>query len=71
MLNLTLDACAEVSNVATHINECLRLHENFNKMLSIQDSLVGDSAPRILAPGMSYFHSNRYLKHLRGFQIKL
>ena len=46
-----IDACAEVSNVATHINECLRLHENFNKMLSIQNSLIGDSAPRILAPG--------------------
>jgi len=48
------DACAEVSNVATHINECLRLHENFNKMLSIQNSLIGDSAPRILAPGRKF-----------------
>eukprot|EP00112_Aurelia_sp_Birch-Aquarium-sp1_P004336 Seg149.3 transcript_id=Seg149.3/GoldUCD/mRNA.D3Y31 product="Rho guanine nucleotide exchange factor 39" protein_id=Seg149.3/GoldUCD/D3Y31 len=46
------DACMEVSKVATHINECLRLHENFNKMLSIQNSLVGDGAPRILAPGL-------------------
>ena len=53
--SFNVDACAEVSKVATHINECLRLHENFNKMLCIQNSLVGDGAPRILAPGSSYW----------------
>eukprot|EP00795_Rhopilema_esculentum_P011596 gene11595-21833_t len=64
------DACAEVSKVATHINECLRLHENFNKMLSIQNSLVGDGAPRILAPdSAALIHSPP--RHLMNIQILL
>ncbi len=46
------DACAEISKVATHINECLRQHENFNRMLVIQNSFIGDGAPKILAPGI-------------------
>lgn len=45
------DAFEKISKVATHINECVRQHENFHKMLSIQNSFTGSTAPKILAPG--------------------
>ena len=45
------EAAEEISNVASHINENIRQRENFQKMLSIQNSLTGEGAPKILAPG--------------------
>ena len=45
------EATVEINKVAHHINENIRQHENFQKMLSIQNSLTGEGAPKILAPG--------------------
>eukprot|EP00794_Sanderia_malayensis_P017990 gene17990-19786_t len=56
------DACAEVSKVANHINECLRQHENFNRMLGIQKSFNGDGAPKILAPGRKFLREGTLSK---------
>ena len=41
----------EINKVAHHINENIRQRENFQKMLSIQKSLTGVGAPKVLAPG--------------------
>lgn len=41
----------EINKVAHHINENIRQRENFQKMLSIQNALTGEGAPKILAPG--------------------
>jgi len=45
------EATVEINKVAHHINENIRQRENFQKMLSIQNSLTGEGAPKILAPG--------------------
>lgn len=45
------DAYEEIANVTSHINECVRQHENFIKMFAIQNSLVGANTPQILLPG--------------------
>ena len=45
------EATTEINKVAHHINENIRQRENFQKMLSIQNSLTGEGAPKILAPG--------------------
>ena len=44
-------ATVEINKVAHHINENVRQRENFQKMLSIQKSLTGVGAPKVLAPG--------------------
>lgn len=49
--NLTTEATVEINKVAHHINENIRQRENFQKMLSIQNALTGEGAPKILAPG--------------------
>ena len=46
-----LEATVEINKVAHHINENIRQRENFQKMLSIQNALNGEGAPKILAPG--------------------
>ena len=54
MIHLLLqstEATEEIAKVAEHINENIRQHENFQKMLSIQKSFTGEGAPKILAPG--------------------
>ena len=51
------EATVEINKVAHHINENIRQRENFQKMLSIQNALTGEGAPKILAPG-------NYTKHL-------
>ena len=53
-LFLFLDAYDVITNVANHINECVRQHENFQKMLAIQNSFTGNKVPKILEPGL--FH---------------
>lgn len=45
------EATVEINKVAHHINENIRQRENFQKMLSIQNALTGEGAPKILAPG--------------------
>ena len=47
--NLTTEATVEINKVAHHINENIRQRENFQKMLSIQNALTGEGAPKILA----------------------
>lgn len=44
------EATKEVGDVAHHINEHIRQHENFQKMLAIQ-KCFDSSAPKILQPG--------------------
>ncbi|KAJ8299561.1 hypothetical protein KUTeg_023621 [Tegillarca granosa] len=47
------EAATQVSEIATHINDHIRQHDNFQKMLSIQNSF-DSSAPKILAPGREF-----------------
>jgi len=47
-------AYEEIANVTAHINECVRQHENFNRMLTIQNSFVGPKVPQILQPGRRF-----------------
>lgn len=44
------EATRQIAEIASHINEHIRQHENFQKMLTIQNSF-DSSAPKILAPG--------------------
>ncbi|XP_076450012.1 rho guanine nucleotide exchange factor 39-like [Babylonia areolata] len=44
------EATKQIGDIAQHINEHVRQHENFQKMLSIQKSF-DSSAPKILTPG--------------------
>ncbi len=55
-------ASAEVVSVTMHINEHVRRHENFMKMLSIQQSLVGPSIPSILSPARSFIYEGGLMK---------
>ncbi|XP_033112808.1 rho guanine nucleotide exchange factor 39-like [Anneissia japonica] len=48
------EAAKRVSDVAHSINKQLKEHDNFQKMLSIQNCMVGDGAPRILSPGRRF-----------------
>ena len=45
------EAVDQISKVALHINENIRQHENFQKMLSIQNSFSREDAPKLLSPG--------------------
>ena len=47
------DAAKQIGDIAIHINEDVRRHENFQKMLSIQNSF-DSSAPNILEPGREF-----------------
>ena len=47
------DAAKQVGEIACYINEHVRQHENFQKMLSIQNSF-DNSAPNILEPGREF-----------------
>jgi len=48
--------------VTSHINEFVRKHENFQKMLSIQHQLTGDGVPSILTPARSFLAEGRLMK---------
>lgn len=54
-------AAAQIEAIAAHINEYIRQHDNFNKMLSIQNSLTGQM-PGILAPARKFIHEGRLMK---------
>ena len=45
------EAVDQIGTVAIHINENIRQHENYQKMLSIQNSFIREGSPKILAPG--------------------
>ncbi|XP_048780867.2 rho guanine nucleotide exchange factor 39-like [Ostrea edulis] len=47
------EAVQKVSDIATHINNHIKQHENFQKMLSIQ-KCFDKSAPKILTPGREF-----------------
>ena len=55
-------ASAQVAAVASHINEAIRQHESFRRMLSIQNRLTGQCVPGILAPGRQYIREGRVMK---------
>ncbi|XP_071955623.1 rho guanine nucleotide exchange factor 39-like [Antedon mediterranea] len=48
------EATQQVNTIAHNINEQLKEHDNFQKMLSIQNCMVGETAPKILAPGRRF-----------------
>ena len=56
------EAVDQISNVALHINENIRQHENFQKMLSIQNSFCREGAPKLLAPGRVFIKEGTLLK---------
>jgi hypothetical protein len=49
----SVEAAQQTGEIASHINEHMKQHENFQKMLSIQKSF-DSSAPKILAPGREF-----------------
>ncbi|XP_052802295.1 rho guanine nucleotide exchange factor 39-like isoform X2 [Mya arenaria] len=55
------EAAKQVGEIALHINEHVRQHENFQKMLLIQNSF-DSSAPKILAPGREYLKEGKLNK---------
>ncbi|KAJ7390472.1 Rho guanyl-nucleotide exchange factor [Desmophyllum pertusum] len=66
------EATVEINKVAHHINENIRQRENFQKMLSIQNSLTGEGAPKILAPGRLFIKEGPLLKVCsRGSQERM
>ena len=61
-LCLFVAASAQIAAVASHINEHIRQHENFKKMLAIQNSLTGQCVPGILSPGRRFLQEGRLMK---------
>lgn len=59
---LIIVAAAQIESVASHINEYIRQHENFNKMLAIQNSLSGQTVPGIIAPARMFIHEGKLTK---------
>ena len=55
------EAAKQVAEIAHHINEHVRQHENFQKMLTIQNSF-DSSAPNILAPGREFVKEGKLSK---------
>ncbi|XP_050409278.1 rho guanine nucleotide exchange factor 39 [Patella vulgata] len=51
--NLISEAAKQMGEIASHINEHVRQHENFQKMLSIQNSF-DSSAPKLMSPGRQF-----------------
>ena len=55
------EALEQIDNVAWHINEQLREHENNMKMVDIQKSLSG-GFPKIIAPGRKLLKQGNLMK---------
>ena len=55
------EALEQIDNVAWHINEQLREHENSIKMIDIQKSLSG-GFPKIIAPGRKMLKQGNLMK---------
>ena len=60
--SVCLEAVSQVSAVANHINDHIKQQDNFMKMLAIQKSLCGPSAPKILVPGRMFIKEGRLKK---------
>ncbi|XP_046861391.1 FYVE, RhoGEF and PH domain-containing protein 4-like [Xenia sp. Carnegie-2017] len=56
------EAVDQISKMALDINENIRQHENFQKILSIQNSFSRESAPKLLAPGRVFIKEGTLLK---------
>ena len=76
-----VEAVDQISKVALDINENIRQHENFQKMLSIQNSFCREGAPKLLAPGKFKLHMiivkffpntfrTKYQMHILYFSIR-
>ena len=50
-LLMILDTYCKLDEIATHMNECVRQHENFLTMLSIQNRFTGNQRPMLVVPG--------------------
>lgn len=62
------EAAQMMGDVTMGINEYIREHENFEKMLNIQQRLTGANAPRILVPGRRFIREGTLMKVSRkGF----
>ena len=59
------EATSRMSEVTHGINEYIREHENFQKMLLIQNSLTG-TAPKIIVPGRKFIREGTLMKVLVG-----
>ena len=55
-------AATQIEAIASHINEYIRQHENFKKMLLIQNCLTGHTVPGILSPARKFVHEGRLMK---------
>ncbi|KAH3887402.1 rho guanine nucleotide exchange factor 39-like [Dreissena polymorpha] len=55
------EAAKQIGDIAMHINEHVRQHENFQKVLSIQNSF-DNSAPKLLAPGREFIKEGKMNK---------
>ena len=55
-------AATQIESIALHINDYIQQHENFKKMLSIQNALSGQSVPGILAPARKFIHEGKLMK---------
>ncbi|KAK2153215.1 hypothetical protein LSH36_304g05049, partial [Paralvinella palmiformis] len=67
-LLMVSEAVSQVAAVANHINDHIKQQDNFMKMLAIQKSLSGPSAPKLLVPGRMFIKEGR-LKKLRLSQV--
>jgi len=56
------EAVSQVAAVANHINDHIKQQDNFMKMLAIQKSLSGPSAPKLLVPGRMFIKEGRLKK---------
>lgn len=54
-----------IEHVAYHINEAIREHENFKKLLEIQKKFSGKTAPNILIVPF-----RRFIKEGRLFKVR-
>ena len=57
-----VEAVSQVTAVANHINDHIKQQDNFMKMLAIQKSLCGPSAPKLLVPGRMFIKEGRLKK---------
>ena len=63
---MILDAVNLVGEVANHINEHIKQQDNFMKMIAIQKSLAGPSAPKLIVPGRVFIKEGT-LKKVFGY----
>jgi len=65
------DAYNKLNEIAIHINECVRQHENFMTMLGIQNRFSGNQRPQIIAPGRKFLKEGNLTKITTSGHVKL